>query len=500
MIGYGMNRLFRSRPISQAIFIAALAAAIAVAVRTLLVRAEVGLQYVTLFPAVSLAALTGGAVAGLIAIIFGVVIATALWWAPYGVLTLSKFLLPDILFGNSVFTLESLIVCLAVNALYKSNLRTEGLIDTLNMKVNELINTKSELKIAATAFDAAQGIMITDINGTLIRVNAALCKLTGYEAVELLGRNARIFQSGIHDKDFYRQMWASILQDGVWQGEIWDRKKNGEIYPKWLTITQINGEDGSAINYVGTQTDLSSQKALERDLLRSNEELEQFAFVASHDLRQPLRMITNYLTLIEDGLKDTLSDDLVTYFGFVITGAKRMDMLITDLLQFSRVAKEHVQEEITLQSLFDDILKTLEPQIRENEAVVAVANNFPTIKGNPTEIFRLFQNLISNAIKFHHPDKAPQVNIGWQAESERLLFWVSDNGIGIETEHFERIFKIFQRLVSKEKYEGSGIGLAICKKIVECHGGTIWISSKLDQGTTFFIALPSQPRPLLAEC
>ena len=225
-------------------------------------------------------------------------------------------------------------------------------------------------------------------------------------------------------------------------------------------------------------------------LTKLNVELEQFAYVASHDLRQPLRMVTSYLDLISKKLGPQLDDDLGKYLGFAVDGAKRMDRLIIDLLEYSRTGRSLETQPVPLGDAVADAVANLTVVTRGADADIAVADNLPTIRGNPTEITRLFQNLIGNAVKYRSAERPPRVEIGWRGQEPDYLVWVKDNGMGIAPENRDRAFQIFQRLVARDAYEGSGIGLAICKKIVEHCGGKIWIESDVGMGSTFFMTFP----------
>jgi len=229
---------------------------------------------------------------------------------------------------------------------------------------------------------------------------------------------------------------------------------------------------------------------MEQVLKRTNAELEQFAYVASHDLRQPLRMITNYLALIAKLSPSEPGSDVERYLGYAVGGAKKMDRLIIDLLEYSRTGKSVESILVALGDVIGDALQSLRMDAREVAADILVADGLPTVLGDPMELTRLFQNLMGNAIKYCSADRSPKVEIGWHERGNEYLVWVKDNGMGIAPEHHDRAFQIFQRLVPKDAYEGSGIGLAICKKIVEHYGGQIWIESEIGQGSTFFMTFP----------
>ncbi len=226
------------------------------------------------------------------------------------------------------------------------------------------------------------------------------------------------------------------------------------------------------------------------ELQRSNAELEQFAYVASHDLQEPLRKVASFCQLLERRYGGQLDERADQYIGFAVDGAKRMQVLINDLLAFSRVgrmAREHTL--VDLGDLVDQIVGTLSPAIQESGAVIEVPGELPTVKGEASLLGGVFQNLIGNALKFHGEDP-PVVRITVEPTDAFWTFTCRDNGIGIDTEYAERIFVIFQRLHHKDAYPGTGIGLAMCRKIIEYHGGTIWLDTGQDTGTTFKFTLP----------
>jgi PAS domain S-box-containing protein len=224
-------------------------------------------------------------------------------------------------------------------------------------------------------------------------------------------------------------------------------------------------------------------------LATSNEDLEQFAYVASHDLQEPLRMIGSFTQLLERRYKGQLDSDADDYIGFIVDGASRMKDLIDDLLAFSRLNTEAREFELTdLENVFDDVLFNLEIVIEKNNAQIT-HESLPIVRCDSSQIMQLFQNLISNAIKFQS-NKRPNIHIFVQESAEEWLFGVNDNGIGIESEHQKKIFDVFRRLNTRDEFEGTGIGLAICKRILERHDGRIWVDSEPGKGSTFYFTIP----------
>lgn len=246
------------------------------------------------------------------------------------------------------------------------------------------------------------------------------------------------------------------------------------------------------------ETDLKSlnddleRRVIDRtlELKRSNEDLEQFAYVASHDLQEPLRMITNYLQLLRQRYKEQLDTNAHDFIGFALDGSKRMHQLIHDLLAYSRVGTHGKDLTITeADQALDDALANLTVAIEESKVKIT-RDVLPPVQGDEVQLTQLFQNLVGNAIKFRG-ETPPEVHIGVTRKNGDWEFTVRDNGIGIAEQDFQRIFVIFQRLHSREKYPGTGIGLAVCKKIIERHGGRIWVDSKPGRGTAFYFTIPA---------
>lgn len=299
------------------------------------------------------------------------------------------------------------------------------------------------------------------------------------------------------------ELYDALIADSpaVRKGEYELLQAGGTYYPCEIWRTAVN-IDGRWI-IVTSSRDITERKRVElqlqrrmEDLTRSNEELERFAYVASHDLSEPLRMVGSYTQLLERRYKDRLDGDALDFMGYIVDGSRRMKQLIDDLLTYSRVGRSGRQrDDVAMDSVLDDALKNLEQLITDKSAVVERVP-LPVIPGDRTALVQLLQNLVGNALKFSGT-RQPVVRIGVQEVVkegvESWTFSVSDNGIGIAPKYFERIFIIFQRLHAREKYDGTGIGLAVCKKIVEYHGGRIWLESQPEQGTTFHFSLPKAP-------
>ena len=265
--------------------------------------------------------------------------------------------------------------------------------------------------------------------------------------------------------------------------------KNGA--QDYLTKGSINGEIlyRSIYYAIERRAILEEMDKLKNDLLRSNEELEQFAYVASHDLQEPIRMVASYMQLLEKRYKDKLDDTAKEFINFAVDGARRMHLLLEDLLELSRVGTRGKEfEKVDSGVILRMVLSDLSVSIKETSAIITY-DELPTVQADPVQLAQLFQNLITNAIKYRSIEP-PKIHISASLKNNEWLFSIKDNGIGFKKEHAQRIFVIFQRLHTREEYSGTGIGLAVCKKIVERHGGKIWAESEVGKGSTFYFTLP----------
>jgi len=321
----------------------------------------------------------------------------------------------------------------------------------------------------------------------------------GYAADEVLGQplsmlipdHARSAHPG-HVGDFSgTEVPARRMGD---RGQITGLRKGGETFPAEASISQL--EVGGSRVFTAVLRDVSERRRAEEaleahalELTRSNAELEQFAYVASHDLQEPLRMVASYTQLLARRYRGQLDADADEFIGYAVDGVVRMQALINDLLAYSRAGtKDGAMAEIEVSEVLGHVLQGLGPAVEDAGATVT-SEVLPRVWGSPGQLAQLLQNLIQNAIKFRR-EEAPRVHVAARREGAEWVFSVSDNGIGIAPEFTERIFVIFQRLHSRAEYPGTGIGLSICRKIVERHGGRMWVESTPGQGATFCFTLP----------
>lgn len=339
---------------------------------------------------------------------------------------------------------------------------------------------------------------LLDTQGRFLLWNRNMETLLGYAPAELENLPALDLFRGA-DKERVAERIGQVFRDGQASVEATIHAKDGRGTPHLFTGLRVI-LDG-APRLVGLGIDISDRLRAEEALgekatalERSNQELEQFAYVASHDLREPLRMVTSYMSLLERRYAERLGEDAREFIGYAREGALRMDRLILDLLEYSRVGRTGGgMGPLSGADVVTRAVANLAIAIDEAQAEVQIPDQFPQLHGHQEELTRLFQNIIGNAIKYRRDGEHPLVRVTCEQREDAYLFAISDNGIGIAPEYAERVFQIFQRLHTRDQYEGTGIGLAICKKIVERHGGRLWLASAPSEGSTFFFTLP-RPR------
>jgi light-regulated signal transduction histidine kinase (bacteriophytochrome) len=248
---------------------------------------------------------------------------------------------------------------------------------------------------------------------------------------------------------------------------------------------------GTIVKWFGTCTDIEDQKRIESQLRRANQDLEQFAYSASHDLQEPLRQVATFTQMLQRRYKGHLDERADEFIGYTVQGALRMEMLVRDLLSYTQAAQvgEAPPTEVDVNSVVKEAFQNLKMSIQENQAVLEV-DSLPTLLIHRVQLVQLFQNLIGNALKYRGED-TPRIRISAEREGTWWPFSVEDNGIGIAPRYHEQVFGLFKRLHGGDKYKGTGIGLAICQKIVEQHGGRIWVESAVGEGSRFYLTLPA---------
>jgi len=341
-------------------------------------------------------------------------------------------------------------------------------------------------------------ILMLDLDGRVVSWNEGAERIKGYSAEEIIGRDFSCFylaEDIRNGKPAFEL--AEATRNGRSEDEGWRVRKDGSRFYANVVITALYDETGRLRGFGKITRDITERKRSEEylvktaeDLKRTNDQLEQFAYVASHDLQEPLRMVASYTQLLAKRYQGRLDSDADEFIAFAVDGCNRMQTLIRDLLTYSRSGTESkVLREISGETALDEALANLNISIEESGATVT-HDLLPDLKTNDTQLVQVLQNLIGNAIKYRGA-AAPQVHVSARKSGDKKwIFSVRDNGLGIAPQYFERIFIIFQRLHGRQEFNGTGIGLAICKKIVERMGGRIWVESQLEKGSTFYFSLP----------
>jgi PAS domain S-box-containing protein len=342
---------------------------------------------------------------------------------------------------------------------------------------------------------AMEGIALLDPQGKYVQINQAYAQTVGYTPESMLGMD---WQLTVHPEDLSRMQdaYQQMLVDGKVEVAARGLRRDGSIFYKQLVMVTASDSNQQLTGHYCFMKDITKAKQAEldlqnqkQDLARSNAELQQFAYVASHDLQEPLRMITSYLELLERRYKGQLDDKADQFIAYAVDGATRMQILINDLLSYSRVGTSTQDwQAVDCEKIVQIVLSNLHLASIQSHAIIT-HDALPKVNADSSQMIQLFQNLISNAIKFRGEDP-PQIHIGVDCANGKWLFSVQDNGIGMEVQYLDRIFIIFQRLHSKTEYPGTGIGLAVCKKIVERHGGNLWVESQPNEGATFYFTIP----------
>jgi hypothetical protein len=354
-------------------------------------------------------------------------------------------------------------------------------------------------QLAAIVESSDDAILSTDLDAVIRTWNAGADRLFGYRAEEVVGKPIALLLPP--ERIGEEEQILDWVRNGhrVEHLETVRVAKDGRRFDVSVTVSPVKDRNGRIVGASKILRDITQRKQAEEalrrtadEMARSNKDLEQFAYVASHDLREPLRMVTGFLGLLKDHCSGKLDAKADEYIFFASDAATRMQGLIDDLLTYARTGQSEMTEPTNVGDVLDKVLRTLSVSIEKSAAVIT-HDTMPTITSKPLELTRVFQNLIGNAIKFRG-ERKPEIHVGVRRQPDGWLFTVRDNGIGLDGQFADRIFMIFQRLHTREQYPGTGIGLAICKKVVERHGGRIWVESQPGEGSTFCFTIPDQEK------
>jgi PAS domain S-box-containing protein len=330
-----------------------------------------------------------------------------------------------------------------------------------------------------------------------------VCDYVNTRWTELTGYDLRDTQAGLYRHEMLLQDMEAIERvalKGMEDGEPYSvecrfrRRSDGALRWYLVRAVPIRNGDGEIIKWFGTSTDIDEQKQTEEELRRANHDLEQFAYSASHDLQEPLRNIAVYSQLFHKRYAGKLDSQAEQFLGYMREGAQRMGLLVSDLLAYTQAAQldREVLHPVDSEAVFEKVLQTLRQAVEESSAMV-VRDALPILRIKEVHLQQLLQNLIRNAIKYRKESEPPHIYVSAISENGYWRFSVRDNGIGIEPQYHSQVFGLFKRLHARDaKYEGTGIGLAICQKIVERYGGRIWLESEPGKGTELYFTLPQE--------
>ena len=393
--------------------------------------------------------------------------------------------------------------------------------DITERKQAEIQNKKNEDEYRALIEKMRFGVLKQGPNAEILISNDAAAELLGLSKDQLAGKTtfdpdwnvihedgsnflaethpvAAAIKTKMPVRDVIMGVYRPVTKDRVWllvnaEPELDDYGNVDHVICSFQDITNgLNLNNQLQLSSLEQNRLMKALQIKSSELLNSNAQLEQFAYVASHDLQEPLRMVTSFLKMLDNKYSAIIDDKGKSYINFAVDGAERMKELISDLLSYSRVGnKDRLLEIVNLETIINEIKNAFFKQIEENKAQI-ITNNLPVFKGFRTQIKQIFSNLISNALKYRQTENPPIIEIDWTETALCYQFSVKDNGIGISNENFDRIFEVFQRLHNSEKYKGTGIGLAIVKKIVDQMDGKIWLQSEPEKGSVFYFTILKQ--------
>ena len=385
------------------------------------------------------------------------------------------------------------------------------------LRTQAVVLKKAEQKFRSLLEAAPDAMVMCRPNGEMVMVNSQTERLFGQGRDQLIGGNIRTLVPGWRllprpgNDDYFRLEQVPQPDRGV---ELQAFRRDGSTFPAEISFSPLQTEEGvvitSAIRDIGERKKAEEQirqlntrleeRVLERteELMRSNEELQQFAYVASHDLQEPLRTVSIFAQLLASRFHNQLGEDGEQFINFIVENAERMGKLIHGLLDFSRVDARGTDffASMSCDAALDDAISNIRSLIEDSGAVIT-RDPLPSVMGDPVQVTRLFQNLLVNSIKYRSED-VPRIRISAECRGDGFVFSVQDNGVGIEPQYAEKIFGIFRSLHARHRNSGSGMGLAICRKIVSRHEGRIWVESTLGNGATFYFTLPSNAGSRLA--
>lgn len=359
------------------------------------------------------------------------------------------------------------------------------------------------------ALNRSSIVAITNADGIITYVNENFCRISQYSSEEVIGQDHRILNSGYHPAAFMRELWETIESGNVWKGEIRNKRKDSTFYWVDATIVPFINDEGKPYQYLSIRTDITERKNAEQELHNLNEqleervknrtlqlelvnkELESFSYSVSHDLRAPLRAVSGYSKIVLEDYSNKIDSEGKRLLNNIVGNAKMMGQLIDDLLSFSRLGrKEIAMVDIDMQGLVRGCLQ----QVLDNTTGKYVVEVEPLVNctGDVNMIKQVWVNYIGNAVKYSANNTRPQILIGSRLENDMIIYYIKDNGVGFDMNYAHKLFGVFQRLHRADEFEGTGVGLALVKRIIAKHNGEVWAESELGKGATFYFSLPQK--------
>lgn len=361
-------------------------------------------------------------------------------------------------------------------------------------KIKQSLKETTDYKFA---LDESNIVAITDQNGIITYVNDNFIKISKYEREELIGKDHHLINSGYHSKDFFKDLWKTIGSGKIWKGEIKNKDKDGKYYWVQTTIVPFLNEKGKPYQYVSIRSDITERKEHEEllekqtvELKYANEELEAFSYSVSHDLKAPLRSLEGFSVALLENYKGKIDEDADRWLNFISSNAKKMNTLINDMLDYSKVGRGDVaRNQVNMKLLAQESLENEKINYGDKDLDVHL-EDLPDLFGDIPMLRQVWQNLISNALKYSSGNAKINITITGTTEKDHFVYSIKDNGAGFDEKNKDKLFGVFQRLHTNKEFEGSGVGLAIVKRIIQKHGG--WISAKsiLGEGSEFTFGIP----------
>ncbi|WP_339102775.1 ATP-binding protein [Haloterrigena salinisoli] len=416
-----------------------------------------------------------------------------------------QYLVPEAMIEFDVVLFQAIFVALVggtagVLVGFETARRKRSIAD-LEETTRELESIEDEIRTEKQRFEslfqnapsAAADIQYTDGEPTIDRANTVFEDLVDHTSADAQGKN--LFEVvPLRETETEAAVATHVAENEIYQGEVTVDRPDGRGHYKLRVIPYEVGKEGERA--FALYTDVTELRRTQQELAESveqleasNERLEQFAYAVSHDLQEPLRMVSSYLQLLEDRYRDDLDEDAEEFIDYAVDGADRMRAMIDNLLEYSRVTTRGDPLEPTdAEGVLDDVLTDLRPRIEETDATITV-DDLPTVTADADQLAQVFRNLVSNALKYSG-DEPPRVDVSVERTDDEWQFAVADRGIGLDSEQSERIFDVFETAHTSAEGSDSGIGLALCQRIIERHGGDIWVDSEPGEGATFYFTLP----------